>query len=150
MIFTLSDARLEAALDEAIACGVKAAMIFSALVLVNDSEPRLMQRVRDKAKQAGLLLCGANSMGFYNFARNVWVGGFPTRSHRKPGNAALISQSGAGMSGILDPEERIDFNFAVSTGLELTVTAEDYLDYVLEQPETRVIGLFLETSRYPE
>ena len=150
VIFTLSDARLEAALDEAIACGVKAAMIFSALVLVNDSEPRLMQRVRDKAKQAGLLLCGANSMGFYNFARNVWVGGFPTRSHRKPGNAALISQSGAGMSGILDPEERIDFNFAVSTGLELTVTAEDYLDYVLEQPETRVIGLFLETSRYPE
>ena len=50
----------------------------------------------------------------------------------------------------MDPDERIDFNFAVSTGLELTVSAEDYLDYALEQPETRVIGLFLETSRYPE
>ena len=149
-IFTVSDGRLEAALDEAITCGVKAAMIFSSLVLDNDSEPPLMHRVRDKAKQAGLLVCGANSMGFYNFAHNVWVGGFPTRSHRKPGNVALISQSGAGMSGILDPDERIDFNFAVSTGLELTVSAEDYLDYALEQPETRVIGLFLETSRYPE
>ena len=150
VIFAVSDQRLEAALDEAIACGVKAAMIFSSLVLDNDSEPPLMHRVRDKAKQAGLLVVGANSMGFYNFAHNVWVGGFPTRSHRKPGNVALISQSGAGMSGIVDPDERIDFNFAVSTGLELTVTAEDYLDYALEQPETRVIGLFLETSRYPE
>ena len=150
VIFAVSDQRLEAALDEAIACGVKAATIFSSLVLDNDSEPPLMHRVRDKAKQAGLLVVGANSMGFYNFAHNVWVGGFPTRSHRKPGNVALISQSGAGMSGIVDPDERIDFNFAVSTGLELTVTAEDYLDYALEQPETRVIGLFLETSRYPE
>ena len=123
---------------------------FSSLVLRDDAEPPLKQRIRDKAQQAGLLFCGANSMGFYNFSHNVWVGGFPTRSHHKPGNVALISQSGAGMSGILDPDERIDFNFAVSTGLELTVTAEDYLDYALEQPETRVIGLFLETSRGPD
>ena len=149
-IFTVSDERLEVLLDEALACGVEAAMIYSSLVLEADSEPPLRQRVCEKAKQTGLLVCGANSMGFYNFAHNVWVVGFPTRSHRKPGNVALISQSGAGMSGILDPDERIDFNFAVSTGLELTVSAEDYLDYALEQPETRVIGLFLETSRYPE
>ena len=94
VIFAVSDQRLEAALNEAIACGVKAATIFSSLVLDNDSEPPLMHRVRDKAKQAGLLVVGANSMGFYNFAHNVWVGGFPTRSHRKPGNVALISQSG--------------------------------------------------------
>ena len=150
VVFAISDQRLEAALDEAIACGVKAATIFSSLVLHGDMEPPLKLRIRDKVQQARLLLCGANSMGFYNFAHNIWVGGFPTRSHHKPGNVAFISQSGSGMSGILDPDERIDFNFAVSTGLELTVTAEDYLDYALEQPETRVIGLFLETSRHPD
>ena len=150
VIFAVSDQRLEAALKEAISSGVKAAMIYSSLVLDEDVEPPLKQRVQEKVQQAGLLLCGANSMGFYNFAHNVWVGGFPTRSHHKPGNVALISQSGAGMSGIVDPDERIDFSFAVSTGLELTVTAEDYLDYALEQPETQVIGLFLETTRRPE
>ena len=149
VIFAVSDQRLEAALDEAIACGIGAAMIYSSLVLREDTEPPLKQRIRDKVQRAGMLLCGANSMGFYNFAHNVWAGGFPTRSHRRPGNVAIISQSGAGMSGILDPDERIDFNIAVSTGLELTVTAEDYLDYALERPETRVIGLFLETSRRP-
>lgn len=150
VIFTVGDQRVEAVLDEAIACGVEAAMIYSSLVPEADSVPPLRERVQEKAKQAGLQLCGANSMGFYNFAHNVWAGGFPTRSHRKPGNVALISQSGAGMSGIVDPDERIDFSFAVSTGLELTVTTEDYLDYALEQPETRVIGLFLETSRQPD
>lgn len=149
VIFAVSDERLEGLLDEALACGVEAAMIYSSLMPGTDSEPPLRQRVCEKAKQAGLLLCGANSMGFYNFAHNVWAGGFPTRSHHKPGKAVLISQSGAGMSGIVDPDERIDFSFAVSTGLELTVTTEDYLDYALEQPETRVIGLFLETSRQP-
>ena len=41
----------------------------------------------------------------------------------------------------MDPDECIDFNFAVSTGLELAVSAEDYLDYALEQPETRVIAV---------
>ena len=148
-LFAVSDQHLEAALDEAITCGAEAATIFSSLVLREDTEPPLKQRVRDKVRQAGLLLCGANSMGFYNFAHDVWIGGFPTRSHRKPGNVAVISQSGAGMSGIVDPDERIDFNLAVSTGLELSVTAEDYLDYALEQPETRVVGLFLETSRRP-
>ncbi len=150
VIFAVSDRRLEAALDEAIVHGIKAAMIYSSLILDDDSAPLLRERIQQKAKRVDLLLCGANSMGFYNFAHNVWVGGFATRSHRKPGNVALISQSGAGMSGIVDADERIDFNCAVSTGLELTVTAEDYLDYVLEQPETRVIGLFLETSRHPE
>ena len=149
-IFAVSDQRLEAALDEAIQCGIKAATIFSSLVLHEDAEPPLKQRVREKAQQAGLLLCGANSMGLYNFTHDFWTCGFPTRSHHKPGNVAFISQSGSGMSGILDPDERIDFNFAVSTGLELTVTAEDYLDYALDQPETRVVGLFLETSRRPE
>ena len=149
VIFAVSDQRLEATLDESIAHGIKAAMIYSSLVLDDDTAPLLRQRIRQKAKQANLLLCGANSMGYYNFAHNVWVGGFATCCHRKPGNVALISQSGAGMSGILDADERIDFNCAVSTGLELTVTAEDYLDYALGQPETRVVGLFLETSRYP-
>lgn len=150
VIFAVGNQRLEIILDEAIACGIEAAMIYSSLVSEADSVPPLRERVQEKAKQAGLLLCGANSMGFYNFAHNVWAGGFPTRFHRKPGNVALISQSGAGMSGIVDPDERIDFSFAVSTGLELTVTTEDYLDYALEQPETQVIGLFLETSRRPE
>ncbi|HUN47044.1 MAG TPA: acetate--CoA ligase family protein, partial [Stellaceae bacterium] len=37
----------------------------------------------------------------------------------------------------------------VSAGQELVTTAADYLDYALEQPETQVVGLFLETVRDP-
>ncbi len=89
-------------------------------------------------------------MGFYNFNENIWACGFDTRSHRKQGNVTLISQSGAGMWGIVDVDERIDFNFAVSTGQELIISAEDDLDFALDQKETHAIGFFMETSRRPD
>ena len=133
-----------------IALGIKACTIFSSLILKEDTAPLLKQRIQTKAEKAGLLVAGANAMGFYNVRDQVLAGGFDTREHRYPGNVALISQSGAGMSGIVDCEQRIDFNFALSSGYELTVAMEDYLDYVLDLPETRVVGLFLETSRYPQ
>ncbi|MFT5131821.1 MAG: acyl-CoA synthetase (NDP forming) [Gammaproteobacteria bacterium] len=150
VIFAVNDERIENALDSAIAHGIKAGTIFSSLILANDTSPLLKERIYKKAKEANLLLCGANGMGYYNFTESIWACGFDTRCHRKQGNVTLISQSGAGMSGILDVDERLDFNFAVSTGQELMVSAEDYLDYALDQKETRVIGFFMETSRSPD
>jgi acyl-CoA synthetase (NDP forming) len=54
------------------------------------------------------------------------------------------------MCGIIDCERRLQINVAVSTGNELGVTIDEYLDFVLDLPETRVVGLFLETARNPE
>ena len=62
----------------------------------------------------------------------------------------FVGIGGSGMSGIIDCEERIDFNLAVSTGQELSVSMDQYMDYALEQPSTRVIGLFMETARNPQ
>ena len=149
VIFAISDRRIESALDEVIALNIPACTIFSALILDNDSTPNLKQRIATKAQNAGLLVAGANGMGFYNVRDRVLAGGFDTRDHPYPGNVSLISQSGAGMSGIVDCEQRLQFNLAVSSGYELTVSMEDYLDYVLDLEETKVVGLFLETSRYP-
>jgi acyl-CoA synthetase (NDP forming) len=150
VVFAVNDAHLEVCLDEAIALGVEAATVFSAMAIPGDLAPGLAARVRDKAQAAGMLLHGGNSMGFYNFSDGVWVSGFDTRDHERVGQVVLLSQSGAGMSGILDCEERLDFLFAASTGQEVCLGVEDYLDYVLDLPETRVVGLFLETSRQPE
>ena len=150
VIFAVSDARVEAALDDVIAQGARAAIIMSSLVLAEDTEPQLRERVAKKIESAGLLVCGANGMGIYNFRDGVWAFGFDTREHRHDGTVTLISHSGSGLSGILDVDERIDFNLAVSTGQELCVSMDEYLDYALDQPETRVVGLFMETVRNPE
>jgi acyl-CoA synthetase (NDP forming) len=149
VMFAIADTRIEAALDEVIAHGARAATIMSALVLADDTDPPLRDRVLAKIRKSGLAVCGANGMGFYNFADGVWGCGFRTRAHRRGGNVAYISHSGSGMCGIVDSEERIDFNLVVSTGQELAVAMDEYLDYALEMPGTRAVGLFMETARNP-
>ncbi|HEU5468642.1 MAG TPA: acetate--CoA ligase family protein [Steroidobacteraceae bacterium] len=149
VIFAVADTRMDAALDDAIAHGARAATIMSSLVIGGDGDPPLRERLLAKIRKAGLVVCGANGMGFYNFAEGIWGCGFRTRMHRRGGNVAFISHSGSGMCGIVDCEERIDFNLVVSTGQELAVSMDEYLDYALEMPGTRAVGLFMETARNP-
>lgn len=150
VVLALGDARIESALDDVIEHGAAAATMMSSLVLEDDAEPLLRERVTAKIKSSGLIICGANGMGFYNCLDGVWVCGFDTReNHVRGGNVTLISHSGSGMAGITDCEERIDFNLSVSTGQELSVRMDQYMDWALEQESTRVIGLFMETARSP-
>jgi acyl-CoA synthetase (NDP forming) len=150
VVLALGDANVEAGLDAAIASGARAATIFTGLAPGSHAGPPLRERIAAKIAGSELVVCGANGMGFYNFADGVWVCGFDTRdNHPRGGNVTLISHSGSGMSGIIDCEERIDFNLAVSTGQELSVTMDEYMDWALDRPETRVIGLFMETARNP-
>lgn len=150
VIFAIGDRRIEEALDDAIGLGVPAAVIMSPLALDEDSHPPLKDRVRQRVSAAGMLVCGANGMGFYNVRDRVWACGFDSADHEPPGSVAIISHSGAGMSGIIDCEARLAINFAVSTGNELSVTMDQYLDFVLDLPETRAIGLFIESIRRPD
>ncbi len=149
VVFAVGDRRIEQAFDDSIALSVPAAVVMSALYLDDDDEPTLRDRVRQKIRDSGMLVCGANGMGFYNFRDHVWGTGFDSCMHPDQGNVALISHSGAGMSGIVDCEQRLRFNLAVSTGNELSVTMDQYLDFALDLPETKVVGLFIETARDP-
>ena len=149
-IFSVADHRLESALDEAIAAGAKAAVLMSTLFIDGDAAPLLKERVQQKIDESGLVVCGANGMGFYNVRDHVWACGFDSSMHEVPGNVALISHSGSGMSGLIDSEERLRINLAVSTGNELAVTMDEYLDFVLDLPETKAVGLFVETARNPQ
>lgn len=150
VIFCIGDDKVEAVLDEAIALGAAAVSIMSPLILDGDSKPGLKVRVTKKIKEAGLIACGANGMGFYNIHDRVWACGFDGRMHEPPGSVSLISHSGSGMCGIADCEERIRFNLAISTGNEIGVSMDEYLDFALDLPDTRVVGLFVETARNPE
>jgi acyl-CoA synthetase (NDP forming) len=150
VIFAVGDHRVEQTLDEAIALKIPAAVIHSSLYVDDDQPPCLRERVRRKVREAGMLVCGGNGMGFYNVRDNTWACGFDSRLHEGPGNASLISQSGSGMAGIIDCEARLRVNFACSTGNELSVTMDQYIDFALDLPETRVVGLFIETARKPD
>ncbi len=149
-IFAVSDERVEGLVDAAIEAGVKAMSMMSMLYLDDDRKPYLKDRIQTKLKEADILLCGANGMGFFHIEKGVWVNGHFSRPNHESGGVCIISQSGSGVAGIIDCEERINLNLSVSSGSELTVGAEDYLDYILHQESTTVVGLFLETIRKPD
>ena len=149
-IFAVADERIEGLVDAAIEADIKAMSIMSMLFLDDDKEPHLKDRIQTKLRDAGIFLCGANGMGFFHIEKNVWVNGHFTRPNHEPGGVCIISQSGSGVAGIIDCEERINLNLSVSSGSELTVGAEDYLDYILHQESTKVVGMFLETIRKPK
>ncbi len=148
-ILAISNRRLEAVVDEAIECRAKAAVIYASCVLEGDGDPPLLERLRRRVRDAGMVVCGGNCMGFYNFDGGVWAGAYPDVRGAEGGSISLITHSGAMLAAFLDCDGRLRYNLAVSAGHEITTTAADYLDFALDQPTTRVAALMIETVRDP-
>jgi acyl-CoA synthetase (NDP forming) len=149
VVIALGNQHLEAALEAAVKHGARAATIYSSGVLEQDSEPRLMQRLASIAQQAGIQICGINGMGFYNVGHDLYAGIFPRAAEIIKGEISYIAQSGSAFTTLCHNGCRLGFNLCVSSGNEIATTVADYMDWSLEQEDTRVIGLFLETVRDP-
>lgn len=149
-VICLANGRVEAALAEAIRHGARAATIFANCILPEDGSPKLAERLAAMAREAGLQVCGANAMGFYNLEAGLMVCAFPAPVDMTPGGIALISQSGSVFGALAHNDRRPRYNICVSSGAEYTTTTADYLDWALSRDSTRVVGLFLETVRDPE
>ncbi|HKF60689.1 MAG TPA: acetate--CoA ligase family protein [Dongiaceae bacterium] len=147
-VLAVANSGLEAQTRLAIETGCGSATIFASAYLEGDHPPLLAERLGDLARHAGLPVCGANCMGFFHPARSVNAGWYPA-GLVPPGPIGLITHSGSLFLSLAANDPRIGYSLIVSPGQELTVTAADYMHYMLEDGTTRVIALFLETVRNP-
>jgi acyl-CoA synthetase (NDP forming) len=145
-ILSVPNAVLERTVDEAIAAGARALLIFASAELADGGR----ERIAAAARAAGLPLCGANCMGFYNAGAALPAFSQLLPAALEPGGIACIAQSGSLLLALLFNDERLRFNFAVSSGQELVTNATDFLDYALEQASTRVVTVILESIREPQ
>ena len=95
----------------------------------------------------GLEVCGGGCMGFVNAVRGVRAIGYLERDPVPVGSIALVTHSGSVFSAMLRTHRRLEYSLVVSSGQELVTTAADHLAYALSMPETRVVGMVLETLR---
>lgn len=130
--------------------GARAVTIFASCDLTGAANDPLAGRLTDIAREAGIVICGGNGMGFCNPQIGLRVSGFAADLAMKPGGVALITQSGSAFSALAYNDQRLKYQLCVSSGRELTTTTADYVDWALDQPATSVIGLFLETARRPD
>ncbi len=149
VVLAIGNTHLESALAGIISHGAKAATIFSSAILEDDIEPVLLKRLTEMARDAGLAICGSNGMGFYNVSADLYAGIFPRSMAIDKGGITYIAQSGSAFSALCHNGCRLGFNLCVSSGNEMATTVADYMDWSLEQADTRVIGLFLEAVRDP-
>jgi acetate---CoA ligase (ADP-forming) len=150
VLLGVGNRRLEGQMEEAARCGARGVVVFASGLEDPPGDPPLTERLRSIAAEADMVVCGANCMGFADIEHGLRALAFEERADLEPGNVAWISHSGSAFSALLHAERGIRFNFAVSTGQELTTTMADYMLYALERESTRVISLFLETVRDPE
>ncbi len=150
VVMAVSNARLEAVLTEAIEQGARAGTIYENCYLENDREPPLKQRLASRARASDFQLCGGNCMGFYNVCEELYAGLYPFSGSVPQGGISFIAQSGSAFASLAHNGCRLRFNLCVSSGNEMVTTLADYMSWSLEQDNTRVIGLFLETVRDPE
>ncbi|MBB5703937.1 acyl-CoA synthetase (NDP forming) [Ochrobactrum daejeonense] len=102
------------------------------------------------ARASDLAICGHNCMGFVNFRDKVTMTFGVPATDAKPGGVCVVSQSGSTWSGIVGSQRDLGFDIIVSAGGEIATGVADYLEYFVSLPETRVIGLVIETIREPE
>jgi acyl-CoA synthetase (NDP forming) len=150
VVLGLGNAQLEAGLLRAVEHGAKAVTIFASCDLTGEPGDPLAGRLAAIAHEAGIAICGGNGMGFCNPSIGLRVSGYASALPMRPGSVAFITQSGSAFSALAYNDARLKYALAVSSGRELTTEAADYMDWALDQPQTRAVGLFLEAARSPE
>jgi len=127
---------------------VRAALIISAgLAETGEEGAKFQQEIVDIARAEKIRVVGPNCMGNFNTTIN-----FSTLRQGltiKKGEIGLISQSGGFAWHILQcgTEMGVGFSKFVSTGNEADLYLEDFLEYLGQDKETRVIIAYIEGLR---
>ena len=110
------------------------------------------QEVRDLAAELDLVVLGPNGNGFINAAAGVTPYGLPIPPPLIAGHVGVVLQSGALASNVLAfaQARNIGISLLVSMGNETVMSVTDVMRSLVDDPDTRVIALFLESVRHPE
>jgi acyl-CoA synthetase (NDP forming) len=105
------------------------------------------------AAQSGMVIEGPNCLGLVNYVAGIALTFVETPAIPLDGRQgiAIVSQSGA-MAAVLSvmlTSRELPVSYSVSTGNEAVTGVEDYVDYLLDDPHTRVIGMIVEQFRQP-
>ncbi len=132
--------------------GAGAAVIYDGGFAEHGDEGRRRQaELVGMCREAEIALCGPNCMGILNphHPSSVYL-----QEVRDPaglaGNVALVSQSGSICIGMLADIRRFGFSHVVSSGNEAVVSTAQYLEALVDDPDTRVIATFTEWIAEPE
>jgi len=140
-------------LAEAVAGGVRAAVVlssgFAEAGAVGQARQAMLERL---AAEHGLLVCGPNCYGVFNIRLGAATFSADIAEPR-PGRVALVSQSGGFSHAIAEHlmrQRAVGLSYIVSCGNQAGLSVEDYAEFLVEDEDTAVVGLFVEGFKQPD
>ena len=134
-------------MEEAAAKGIKGVIIITAgFKEVGGEGVELEKKVIEVGKKHDLKVVGPNCLGVINTDPAVSLNASFARVYPQHGNIAFVSQSGALCTAALDEAagRNIGFSKFISFGNKADVSEVDFLRYLKDDPDTKVILLYLE------
>lgn len=135
--------------------GVGSAIIFAAGFAEGGAQGLTEQReIAEIANAHGMLIEGPNCLGLVNYVDMIALTFVetPASALGDRRGVGIVSQSGAMaavLSGVLFARD-VGVSYSISTGNEAASGVEDYVEYLIDDPHTRVIALIVEQFRQPQ
>ena len=144
-MFAIPSAHVIQAMKDCVKKGVKFAHFFTAgfSETGNPEDAALEKELVAIAKAGNVRILGPNCMGVYCPEGHVgWMENFP----KEPGATGFISQSGqlGGMFANLGAAEGLRFSKVVSYGNASDLQCHDFINYMTDDDQTKVIGMYIE------
>lgn len=137
------------------ACGARdvgGIVIYAAGFAEAGAEGRALQdEVARVAAAHGMAIEGPNCLGYVNYVDGIPLTFGGTTPGPARGGLGIVSQSGA-MASVIRAAlhaRDIGISLTISTGNEALNGVEDFLDYLIDEPQTRLIALMVEQFRQP-
>lgn len=144
---------VEQVVEDAGAAGIRNLVVLAAGYAERGPEGRRRERaVIERATEHGITVLGPNGLGFINATARVAPYGLTVAPPLIAGPVGVVLQSGALASAVqaFARDHAIGLSLLVSMGNEAMVTTADVLAYLIEDPATHAIALFMEGIRQPE
>ena len=109
-----------------------------------DEAAQLQDRIVELANESGMPIVGPNCMGVYNRRQGVKFSDGVEQG--EGGTVSILGQSGTHTIGASTMAQRVGIKVSrgISFGNAVVVNEADYLEYLRDDPDTEVIGVYLE------
>src|SRR5712692_10562737 len=141
-------------LTDAEQAGIKSATVYASMMGDGD-EPESKTRgawLHDFVAKSRLRVAGPNCMGAYSYRERLH--GYPNTElcRLAPGPVACIFQSGGLIQFWMKSaaDRGLRFSYCITSGNEPDLGLADYLNFVIDDPHTRQVVLFVEGIRRPQ
>ena len=136
-------------LNESHRKGTKAAVVISAGFSERGTQEGrdLQGQVAAFARESGLRISGPNCLGLANVKADIWVSASSRGAEGLGGSVGLVCQSGASAFGpFLNRaiDSGIGLSYIISTGNEADLDFSDFVRYLFDDDDTKVIAGFVE------